>query len=256
MLAIVRARIAVLAAMRMKSWVRFLRDRFVQPNDANDVATYEMRGGQRLIVRQGTTDRLVMAEVFLERVYEPDDQVSLKRGDNVIDIGGHRGYFTVMAATSHSEINVATFEPTPESFAALMEHIKLNELSNVKPFQLAVAAEASTRALQTTRNSERNSLLLAANDAEETLVRTVTLEQALQLAGFTHCGFLKLNCEGAEFEILLGASESTLRNVDRIIVEYHESPVLPQPQVILDKFREAGFQFRHDPRRKYMWAWR
>ena len=48
-----------------------------------------------------------------------------------------------------------------------------------------------------------------------------TLDELLRRLGVARCDLLKLDCEGAEYEILYGASEETLRAIDAITAEYH-----------------------------------
>jgi hypothetical protein len=36
------------------------------------------------------------------------------------------------------------------------------------------------------------------------------------------CDFLKLDCEGSEFEIILDSDPALMRRIDRIVMEYHD----------------------------------
>ena len=48
-----------------------------------------------------------------------------------------------------------------------------------------------------------------------------TLQQIFDRHGITRCDFLKMNCEGAEYEILYRTPPEYLRRVERIALEYH-----------------------------------
>ena len=56
----------------------------------------------------------------------------LEEGDTVVDVGGHIGYFTMLASRAVGERGrVFTFEPETSNHAHLMEHVALNDLHNV-----------------------------------------------------------------------------------------------------------------------------
>ena len=49
---------------------------------------------------------------------------------------------------------------------------------------------------------------------------------------------MKLDCEGAEFEALLGADDDTLRQAQGITLEFHR--ITGSPEVIVDRLEAAG----------------
>ena len=63
----------------------------------------------------------------------------VRDGDNIIDIGAHIGYFTIYAAKNAYQGIVYSIEPYIESFEILKKNLKLNDLSNVKPFHAAIS---------------------------------------------------------------------------------------------------------------------
>jgi hypothetical protein len=52
-------------------------------------------------------------------------------------------------------------------------------------------------------------------------VECCTLEEFFGETGITRCSFMKLNCEGAEFPILLASPANVLRRVGMMLVLYH-----------------------------------
>ncbi|HUV13759.1 MAG TPA: FkbM family methyltransferase, partial [Acidobacteriota bacterium] len=54
------------------------------------------------------------------------------------------------------------------------------------------------------------------------MVQTTTLDGLIADAGFERVDFLKMDCEGAEFEILFSTESSTLSKIGRICVEFHD----------------------------------
>lgn len=60
----------------------------------------------------------------------------IKKGDTVLDLGAHIGYYTLLAAKLVGEKGkVFAFEPEPTNFALLKKNIKINNHQNVIPVQ-------------------------------------------------------------------------------------------------------------------------
>lgn len=56
------------------------------------------------------------------------------------------------------------------------------------------------------------------------------------------CDLMKIDCEGAEFEIFEKASDEALRRADRILLEFHRS--VGDPQDLVSRLSESGFEAR------------
>jgi FkbM family methyltransferase len=61
-----------------------------------------------------------------------------KRSRVTFDVGAHVGFYALLAGHANLSGQVYAFEPLPATFARLRRNIELNELTNVKAFQLAV----------------------------------------------------------------------------------------------------------------------
>jgi FkbM family methyltransferase len=55
----------------------------------------------------------------------------------------------------------------------------------------------------------------------------ITLAELFESAHIAHCDYLKMDCEGGEYEILTAAPDSTLQRISRMVIEYHEGVTLP-----------------------------
>ena len=76
--------------------------------------------------------------IFLKKQYGKIEE-SVK---TVFDIGANRGYFSLLAAES-PQVTVYSFEPIPETFKSFENNIKVNEIKNIKAFNLGVAGKTS-----------------------------------------------------------------------------------------------------------------
>ncbi|HUS57466.1 MAG TPA: FkbM family methyltransferase, partial [Planctomycetota bacterium] len=65
------------------------------------------------------------------------------------------------------------------------------------------------------------------------------------------CDLLKLDCEGAEYDALLGAPRALLERIGRIVMEYHPMPNAAQTaDALAAHLRAAGFGVAVSPSRK------
>jgi FkbM family methyltransferase len=204
--------------------------------------TVQLRIGCTFRVRS-FMDLWIIKETCLDRDYERD----LPRCEEdwtIIDIGAGLGDFSVYAAWQHPDRKIAAFEPFHESFDLLQENLRLNSIQNVQVFPFAVGARSGPMQLQTATGvavQHSTASAGAADPAASLPVEGVTLEGALQKAGFTRCNFLKVDCEGGEYDIFFHTPEETLRKIDRIAMEYHDGCTPHSHTELADFLRGHGF---------------
>lgn len=160
---------------------------------------------------------LAMAwEVFNDSVY---DAFEIKKDDVVVDIGAHIGSFTIKAAGKCKR--VVSFEPFSETFEVLKSNA--GDLSNVSINNVGIAGESKeTEMYLSEDNPAENSITRKVG--RSVVVRLLSLKEAFSLNDLTQVDLLKVDCEGAEFEILMNAG-SELNKINKIVMEVHE-PVL------------------------------
>ena len=179
-----------------------------------------LRTGERFWVSTAM-DVWILKESCLDRFYEKDGTI-VQDGWNVIDIGAGMGDFAISVALRCPKSIVYAFEPFPESFAKLNDHRELNGTTNVHAFREALAGTAgSVRVYSVTGVSGQN-LTGTGNDAEGVETPATTLDEVFTRLKLTHCDFLKIDCEGAEYEIMFHATADTLRRIRHISMEYHD----------------------------------
>ena len=145
----------------------------------------------------------------------------LPPGASVIDVGANIGMFALFAAKDAGAARVLAYEPFPDSFALLHRNAEQNHLDAITPRPLALAGQAGTRELFLAGRHGTNSLFGGGDDTLR--VECLTLADALARESIERCHFLKLDCEGAEYEILLQAPPTVLERIDRIALEYHDA---------------------------------
>jgi FkbM family methyltransferase len=190
-------------------------------------------------------DLWIIKETCLDRDYERIGE-ELQDGWIVLDIGAGLGDFTIYAAKSGPHSRIYAYEPFPESYALLQENLKLNAVDNVQSFPYAVSDGRSARlALALHGEAVQHRAALASSPVAATVdVPCTSLDRVLSDAGLSRCDFLKIDVEGAEYSILLGASDEALSAFRRVCLEYHDG-VTPYSHADLVRFlQDKGYQVR------------
>ncbi|HYR46121.1 MAG TPA: FkbM family methyltransferase [Thermoanaerobaculia bacterium] len=206
-----------------------------------------LKTGCRFKVRT-RMDVWIIKETCLDRDYERGT-VAIEEGWTVLDIGAGFGDFSICVARRHPLSNIYAFEPLPDSLALLEENLQLNGVQNVRRFPWAVGGAAGILHLRTaTGRSGQHTTTPAAGEGREAIpVTSVTLDQIFAELGLERCDFLKIDCEGAEYDILLHASEKTLRRIRHVAMEYHDGVTAFSHGDLVRLFETNGFVVRTRP---------
>lgn len=175
-----------------------------------------------LSLRPGTNDDVIYNSVVRENEYRLPPQ--LPPGALVIDIGTHIGAFSYLALT-RGAASVYGFEPEPSNLARARENLAPFG-DRVHLFNRAVwrsdipSAPLHFWASSDGANTGGGTLIW---DTDGPLVDAVPFDDIIERVsegGRRRIALVKIDCEGAEFPILL--SSKLLDRIDRIVGEYHE----------------------------------
>ncbi len=169
---------------------------------------------------------------FYENVIRQDylrDVAPLKEGDCVVDIGANIGAFTVLAARMVGESGkVFAYEPDPDCCERLRENVRLNRLNNVVVDNSAVGGTSGTAKLHRHDKNAFSSLFdgvdgRVGQHAESFEVPVVAVADAIaRCDGPLH--LMKVDCEGAEYEMFDALESDTAAPVRQIAMEVHRIP--------------------------------
>ncbi len=168
------------------------------------------------------------------------DEYGLRRipfepGDVVVDIGAHVGVFAIYLAKRHPDISVLAFEPDPVNFHNMLANLAANRVENVVPNHLAVTCDARPFTLDRPPDNSGGAggHYTRREGFARATVPSITLDGIFERFAITRCKLLKIDCEGAEYEILTGAS--VLDRVDWLSGEFHVSESLRHRGCIADE---------------------
>jgi len=206
------------AVAKLKNWPVYLADYLKIKNGR---LIYILRNGSKYIIRANSNDRNIFNEVLIHKIYNPLG-FEIKKGDVVLDIGAHVGTFSIFASEIASK--VYSFEPTQENFKILRENIELNKRNNIVIDNRAVSFVNGKRELFIdSKNLGGHSFyqLLSENKQKRILIETVSLKDLFLQNKIQKVDFLKMDCEGAEYDILFNCQKEVLDKIQKISMEYH-----------------------------------
>lgn len=155
--------------------------------------------------------REIMNDFSLHGNYEPYStkiaQLSIKEGDVAVDVGASHGYFTLLLARLVGpKGKVYSFEPTNNQFEYLKKNIELNGYED-RVIAHRLGAWSSDKP-HTLKINLGNSEAFPMKDLDSILPEKVD--------------FIKIDCDGAEPEILKGLERVVSKNPQlKMIIEYY-----------------------------------
>ena len=168
-------------------------------------------------------DLAIADELFLERQYIFCEQTIDKAENAIIDIGGHLGFFSLYASLINPKVPIYSFEPHAGNFELLKKNLKDNHIKNVTAKNLAVASKVGEVELKVSKEDLNHSLVHAIEDTgERQKVGATTLEKIINGQHLGQVDLLKIDAEGAEFQIIEDSSVDIFDRVSAIFLEYHD----------------------------------
>ena len=178
-------------------------------------------------------------ECWLSKEYFPQMPYALPEKARIVDIGASIGLFTLYVAAQYPRSRVFSYEPVPDSFELLIDNVRRNHFEN--RVKASNAAVSSTGGESTFHVGNHNVLAsLFAKGGQSLTVKTLTLDDIVSEVG--KIDFLKLDAEGAEYEILLKAKLTTLKKISAISLEYHDHITPHNHSEILKTLENNGFK--------------
>ena len=188
--------------------------------------------------------------------YEAEVQEVLSRfikpSDVFYDLGAHHGYLALLGSKLVADSGqVFCFEPLPRNMERLRRIVDLNKLQNVTCVPMAASDHCGTAKLYVGnhKNDYRPSLFPWKGE-EHLAVETTTLDTFI--GSHRAPNFIKLDVEGAEFQVLQGAVGLLAgSNPPVIVIEAHSEDVHHAVSDLLSAHHYVVRSLAIDPQRPY-----
>jgi FkbM family methyltransferase len=198
------------------------------------ISRLELRTGEIIHGREDTQLWNHYNDIWNKAAYT--QYFAVPKGATVIDIGANVGMFSLLAARSARLVHA--FEPEPRNYDLIKQNCQGR--SNIVIHNEAVGATDGTAQLSIGSSSTAFSLYGGAAQTRPVSVRT--LSSVFSDYDIEYCDFLKLDCEGAEFPILLDSPTEIFNKIGLLAMEYHEHLSSHTHLDIVNRLRILGFQ--------------
>ncbi|MBN1830389.1 MAG: FkbM family methyltransferase [Deltaproteobacteria bacterium] len=223
-----------------------------------DIIIWTTRTG--LIVKMPLRLLQTFKEIFMDECYMKGLERPAPKGATVIDVGANAGYFSLFAAHKFQPGRIIAFEPMPSNYALLQDNRNLNPRINLDCIASAVSGRPGhiTLSFDPSDSFTTSATVFTEYHPGESAVTVPSLDLPAIFTqyGVERCHLLKMDCEGAEYDILYDCPAELFPRIDQMALEVHGGPRDGQDIDSLSLFlKKQGFATRMRPV-GMLWAWR
>jgi len=185
----------------------------------------ETKSGLKIKLRAHSTDLIAFTHVWIIQEYSRPG-FEINDNDTIIEIGAHIGLFSLFAWQHCKNGKIYCFEPVKENHDILLSNLQLNEIKNITPVNSAVSKEESTVTIFLSQDEAGHSMYSPTSKSFQ--VRSTSLKKIIDDNKIERCDFIKIDCEGAEYEIINSLPLDYFQKIKKIIIEYHFADTKPE----------------------------
>ena len=192
---------------------------------AGEQYNYNFRVGYNISVNDGLSASHIFSEIFINECY-PIKKSNKKR--LIIDVGANVGFFTFYALMKSPNVDIISIEADPKNYNVLKKNISTNNLDDqVQLLNNAVCSKKGEIIFHSSlKNSGWSSLYKTrgAVESESINICAITVSELLSTFKVNTVDILKIDIEGAEYDIILNDNFLDRYKVKQIYIEADKNP--------------------------------
>ncbi len=182
-----------------------------------------------------------LSEHFMDKKY--GGYVDIEEGDVVVDVGFNYGVFALRALYKGAS-KIIGFEPNIDLYKVCQK--VYNDKERVNVFNFAVGGKNEKLTFNVGKSSLTSSTYGKVEDFLTSYeVHSINLVDFLFFNGIEKIDFLKVDCEGSEYDIFESIPDLLISKIKKIHVEFHYNTDR-RVDAIINKLNRNGFEWRFD----------
>nr|WP_303645267.1 FkbM family methyltransferase [Salinirubrum litoreum] len=181
---------------------------------------------------------------------------SVDPGDVVIDAGANTGVYALAVAATCPDAQVVAFEPSPSVVEQCRRNVRLNAFEDrIDVRGVGLGSESGAATFYRSNYDELGSFNAGNAGAWEASVEdtvsvpVATVDALVAAAELSPPDHLKIDVEGFEYEVLLGARETLRRHRPVVYLEVHDVPDTDRTRAdhesaLADLLRDCDYRIR------------
>ncbi|MCS5489028.1 FkbM family methyltransferase [Algoriphagus limi] len=176
------------------------------------------RIGKKLMIRDGNSDIRVFKQIFIDEVYNFfPDQFEPKI---IIDAGANVGYSPIWFKLMFPTSNVLAIEPEGKNFKILERNI--SGIPDIKALKNGLWYEETSLSISNPSSDSWGFRLNTTNSKGGNKIESITIPDLITKYSINQIDLLKIDIEGAEYELFKYKAETWLPYVRMIMLEVHD----------------------------------
>lgn len=203
-------------------------------------------------------------ELFMEDVYEIDSLVhDLPATPVVIDIGANVGFFDIQLLSKIKNATIYAYEPIPANVKMLQNTLQQNPRlgQSIRLFAMAVTGLPLNK-LELFAEADETSQVVASvisgfheNNSRKITVPCVTLTDIIQKNDLQAIDFLKMDCEGSEYDIMYNTAPALIQRIKKMMIEVHDLDKDRNNINVFNRYvQELGYKTSYSPINSFCYA--
>lgn len=183
---------------------------------------------------------LTLKEVFYDGDYHP----KADKANVIVDIGANIGTCTIYMSFLFPNAKIYSLEPDPNTFKLLKTNVRLNRRPNIVLINQAVSNKSGHTTFYSCQANGLSSLSKTRlpYKVTKTRVTLTSLPDFMETSHIRQIDILKIDAEGAEFDILLKTPKFPFQSIKEIILEYHDQLTPHHHEELVDKLHQVGYK--------------